>query len=301
MKFSIVIPVYNVEKYIDKCLNSILNQTYSNFEVIIVNDGSPDNSQNIIDKYVKSDNRFKSYIKSNGGLSDARNYGVKYCSGDYLLFVDSDDYVENNCLDKINEALIANNDIDVIKIKINIVDDSGNLIRKEKGLDKEGYTDFNELAKIEFLEPAWSYIYNLSFWNRNNFKYMKGVVHEDFGLTPEILMRAKKVYYLNFYGYNYVQRAGSIMTSNTSDKMYKKAYDMLKQYDRLIDLNYEKDTRIYKSFLSNAIIAKAKMLSKKQKKEFKKELIKRNVVDQLIDDTIFRKLKKLIMRFYIKI
>ena len=82
MKFSIVIPVYNVEKYIDKCLNSIINQTYKNFEVIIVNDGTKDNSQQIIDEYVKKDNRFKSYKKENGGLSDARNYGIKYATGD---------------------------------------------------------------------------------------------------------------------------------------------------------------------------------------------------------------------------
>ena len=96
MKFSIVIPVYNVEKYIDKCLKSIINQTYDNFEVIVVNDGSPDNSQVIIDKYVKKDKRFKSYEKKNGGLSDARNYGLEYISGDYLLFIDSDDNIEKD-------------------------------------------------------------------------------------------------------------------------------------------------------------------------------------------------------------
>ena len=96
MKFSIIVPVYNVEKYLKRCLDSIQNQTYDNFEVIIVNDGSPDHSQEIIDEYVKHDDRFLSYQKENGGLSDARNYGVKYATGDYLLFVDSDDYVSSD-------------------------------------------------------------------------------------------------------------------------------------------------------------------------------------------------------------
>ena len=96
MKFSIVIPVYNVEGYIEKCLNSIKIQTYSNFEVIIVNDGSPDNSEKKIKTFLK-DKRFKYYKKENGGLSDARNYGIKYTTGDYLLFVDSDDYIDKKC------------------------------------------------------------------------------------------------------------------------------------------------------------------------------------------------------------
>lgn len=104
MKFSIVIPVYNVEEYIDKCLNSVLNQTYKDFEVIIVNDGSPDNSIQIIDRYVKMDDRFKVYSKENGGLSAARNFGVKKVSGDYLIFLDSDDYIEKDLLLKISEV-----------------------------------------------------------------------------------------------------------------------------------------------------------------------------------------------------
>ena len=104
MKFSIVVPVYNVEKYINKALDSILNQTYNNFEVIIVNDGSTDNSQKIIDKYTKLDKRFKSYKKENGGLSSTRNFGIKYTTGDYLLFIDSDDYIEKDYLEQANKV-----------------------------------------------------------------------------------------------------------------------------------------------------------------------------------------------------
>lgn len=298
MKYSIIIPVYNVEEYLDRCLKSILNQTYSNYEVIIVNDGSPDNSDNIIKSYEKEDKRFKGYKKVNGGLSDARNYGLKYATGDYLIFIDADDYIENNYLEKVNDVLEKNKDIDVLKFKIKLVDEGGNLIRMENGLNKEGVTSFEELVKLEFLEPAWSYVYKLSFWKENNFTYLKGMIHEDFGLTPEILMKANKIYYLNSYLYNYVQRNGSIMSSNNKEKLHKKAYDMLYQYDRLIKINYNKDTKVYKSFLANALISKTNTLDKEEQKKYKEELRKRKVIDNLIDDTLKRKIKKIIYKIF---
>lgn len=298
MKYSIIIPVYNVEEYLDRCLKSILNQTYSNYEVIIVNDGSPDNSDNIIKSYEKEDKRFKEYKKVNGGLSDARNYGLKYATGDYLIFIDADDYIENNYLEKVNDVLERNKDIDVLKFKIKLVDEGGNLIRMENGLNKEGVTSFEELVKLEFLEPAWSYVYKLSFWKENNFTYLKGMIHEDFGLTPEILMKANKIYYLNSYLYNYVQRNGSIMSSNNKEKLHKKAYDMLYQYDRLIKINYNKDTKVYKSFLANALISKTNTLDKDEQKKYKEELRKRKVIDNLIDDTLKRKIKKIIYKIF---
>lgn len=298
MKYSIIIPVYNVEEYLDRCLKSILNQTYSNYEVIIVNDGSPDNSDNIIKSYEKEDKRFKGYKKVNGGLSDARNYGLKYATGDYLIFIDADDYIENNYLEKVNDVLEKNKDIDVLKFKIKLVDEGGNLIRMENGLNKEGVTSFEELVKLEFLEPAWSYVYKLSFWKENNFTYLKGMIHEDFGLTPEILMKANKIYYLNSYLYNYVQRNGSIMSSNNKEKLHKKAYDMLYQYDRLIKINYNKDTKVYKSFLANALISKTNTLDKEEQKKYKEELRKRKVIDNLIDNTLKRKIKKIIYKIF---
>ena len=103
MKFSIIVPVYNVEKYLEKCLESILNQTFKDFEAIIVNDGSTDNSQEIIDKYVNKDQKiFKSFKKENGGLSDARNFGIERAKGEYIVFLDSDDYIDENLLNTLN-------------------------------------------------------------------------------------------------------------------------------------------------------------------------------------------------------
>lgn len=303
MKFSIVIPVYNVEKYIDKCLNSVLNQTYEDFEVIIVNDGTKDNSQKIIDKYVNIDKRFKCFKKENGGLSDARNYGVKYAKGDYLVFIDSDDYVSEDYLNQVNMVLTEEKNIDVVKIKLIIVNEEGKELRREDGLNKNGNVEFSELVSLEFLEPAWSYIYNLNFWNKNKFEYSKGKYHEDFGLTPEILVKAKNIYYLDYYSYYYVQRPQSIMSSNSNEKIIKKAYDMLEQYDRLIGITPSKkeNTKIYKSFLSNALISKSNTLKGNDKKIYIKELNKRNVLDYILTDTFKRKIKKMVLKIKFRI
>ena len=118
MKISVIVPVYNVELYLSKCLDSLVHQTIESIEIIVVNDGSTDNSQKIIDEYkTKYPNKIKSYIKSNGGLSDARNYGIDKANGQYIGFVDSDDYVEINMFEKMyNKAISQNFDIVVCDV-----------------------------------------------------------------------------------------------------------------------------------------------------------------------------------------
>jgi len=111
--FSVIVPVYNVEQYLDKCLASILGQTYKDFECIVVDDGSPDNSSAIIDKYVKQDQRFKVIHQKNMGVSAARNAGLAIAQGDYITFVDSDDYISNEYLEKF-ALKIANTDADIV-------------------------------------------------------------------------------------------------------------------------------------------------------------------------------------------
>ena len=297
MKFSIVIPVYNVEKYIDRCLKSITKQSYKNYEVIIVNDGTKDNSVKIIEKYTQKYKNFKLYNKENGGLSDARNYGLKYITGDYLLFIDSDDYINEDLLKELNTVL-EKKDYDLIKFKLKLVDDNKKLIREENGFNTSKEASLIEIFSQEFCEPAWTYCYNIAFWKENDFKYVKGMIHEDFGLTPEIIMSADSIYYLNYFGYNYVQRANSITTTKSKEKDKKKAYDMLAQYDRLVKIKYKNNDYIkfYKSFLANSVILKIKILSGNDKKEYINELRKRKIVDLLLDDTIVRKIKKIILK-----
>ena len=136
IKYSIVVPIYNVEKYLEKCLDSIKNQTYQNFEVIMVNDGSTDNSNKIMKKF-ELDNRFKSYYKENGGLSDARNFGIIKAKGDYLILIDGDDYIEDDLLFQINKELQGKK-YDIIRFGLNIVNEKGNIIREVKNIKYNG-------------------------------------------------------------------------------------------------------------------------------------------------------------------
>ena len=114
VKVSVIVPVYKTEAYLEKCLDSLVNQTLSDIEIIVVNDGSPDNSQDIIDRYVeKYPQKVKGVIKENGGLSDARNYGLDFVSGEFVTFVDSDDYVELDSYEKTYNYA-KENDLDVV-------------------------------------------------------------------------------------------------------------------------------------------------------------------------------------------
>ena len=119
-RISVVVPVYNVEQYLEKCVNSIINQTYKNLEIILVDDGATDKSGKLCDELAKLDNRIMVYHKKNGGLSDARNYGVERATGDYIGFVDSDDYIDAEMYEKLYEALKKEN-VDVAESNIKII------------------------------------------------------------------------------------------------------------------------------------------------------------------------------------
>ena len=300
MKFSIIVPVYNVEKYLDKCLKSILNQTYDNYEVIIVNDGSPDDSQNIIDKYVKNDKRFIGYKKGNGGLSSARNYGLEKITGDYILFVDSDDYLENELLEKLNLSLTKNK-VDLIRFECNVVDEKGNILFKPSS---SFYTNtdvekvINELVAKEYFEPVWSYCYSSSFFKKNNFKFEIGRIHEDYGIMLIVLYYANRITSLDYYGYNYVQRENSIMSDKNYDKTKKSVYDYLylylKDYEILLNEkdNHKKDVLL--SFGAESVIFASRLLNSKDFKEYVKCIKKEKVIDKIKVYNYKKAIKKIV-------
>ncbi len=302
MKFSIIIPVYNVEEYIEKCLKSIERQTYVNFEVIIINDGSPDKSEKIISNFIKNKPKFRYYKKENGGLSDARNYGLKYVTGDYLLFIDSDDYVNVQLLEMLNNELMKNN-VDIVKFGVD-------MIKKDEVIHCFK-TNFNNLdlltalpllLKDELFEPAWLYCYNYNFWKKNNFLYTKGKSHEDYGLTPIILSKAKKISSIDYIGYNYIIRENSIMTTNDEKKAYQKFQDILYYYDKNITIIQKiKDEKVrsyLSSYYANGVINKAKSLKGKNRKIAFIEIKQRKLYRYLLDNTLKRKLKKLAFYYF---
>lgn len=301
MKFSIIVPVYNVEKYLSACLESILNQTYDNFEVIVVNDGSLDNSQEKIDKYQKDDKRIKAYVKKNGGVSSARNYGVTKSTGDYIIFVDSDDTINNKLLEVLNNKLIANEDIDLIKYNMEFIGSSKNLDTNEVFNKLDGEKAFLKLYSNSLFVCPVCYAYKRTFWLKNNFQYAEGRIHEDYGLTPIIVLKAHKVSAIDFVGYYYYLRDNSIMTDNSPEKVMKKNADCLYHFDFLLKYSESiKDAyvrKIFVSYISYVLINRTDIIrNKKVLKDYIKELKKRNIASYLIDDSLPRKIKKLIFK-----
>lgn len=302
MKYSIIIPVYNVEKYIEKCLKSIQNQTHKEFQVIIVNDGSPDNSQTLINALIKNDERFISVYKKNGGLSDARNYGLQYVEGDYILFVDGDDFVEPEWLEQLDRAIKQNPNVDLIRYGVRATDEFGQELRiyKNHAFEYKKIEDaISLIMRCELVEPAWQYAYRSEFFIENKFMYPKGKIHEDFGLTPLILAKAKDIISLDYIAINYVQRESSIMQQVTPEKRIKRFEDMVYHYKYLV-FEVEKLTNIHPdvkkmllSFISNGVILRFYELEKTDRDNYKKTLSGLQVAKNMLDDSWIRKLKKL--------
>lgn len=288
-KISVIVPVYNTEKYLRKCLDSIINQTYQDFEVIIVNDGSTDGSQKIIDKYIeKYQNRIKCINKENGGLSSARNSGIEAAIGDYIIFVDSDDYIETNLFEQALPYM--QKDIDLIKYKLVKVDDKYKELERINGptFDKvTGEEGFNKLVFNDvLLEPACLYLYKKDIFVDNNLRFLENTYHEDFGLIPLILLNVKNMVSIDSYGYYYVQASNSITRNEDYTKTVKRAKDLLIHYDNMKDkineikiATYTKDN--IKQYYTNAILETSKKLKVEDKNKYILEIKKRKLIKNI--------------------
>lgn len=303
-KYSFIVPVYNTEKYLKKCLDSILNQTFKDFEVIVINDGSTDNSLNIIKEYSLKDKRIRYYDRTNVGLSETRNFGVSICNGKYITFVDSDDYIEKELLEKISKI-----NSEVIRIQLCTEDENNKLINnyeEEDFKNLSGEEAFNIVMNYKFVETACVYFFEKNFYLKNNFKFEKGKYHEDFGLIPLIIIKANNVTSINYIGYHYIQRNGSIMNNDIYNKQRKKSYDTLFHF---INAKNKIKTNLYKninatnmmSFMANSTILKARNLKKDDYKNYVKELKNNNVFDYVLTNTLIRKIKKIIMKVNLKL
>lgn len=301
IKYSFIVPVYNTEKFLKKCLDSLVNQTYKDFEIIVVNDGSTDKSSNIISKYQKKYKNIIAIDKENEGLSMARNRGVQKSSGKYIIFVDSDDYVSNKLLEEVDKKI---DDSDILRFQIATEDEEYTKINEyhEEGFESMcGYDAFKYLSSYHFVEPAWCYVIRRDYYIENKFSFKKDVYHEDFGLIPHVIYKARKVKSIDFIGYYYIQRNGSIMNNNDYKKTVKKAFDMLEQYKtmRLFAKNINRKNNLddyFLSYISNSVIVKARELKKDEKKVYINELKKLNVFDGVIVNTRIRRFKKYLMK-----
>ena len=229
------------------------------------------------------------------GLSMARNNGVKKATGDYLLFIDSDDYVEKNLLENINKNI---SDLDVLRYQLNIVySDKVVPCEEEEFNVTDGISAFEKIVRYKFIEMASLYVINRKYYVDNNFEFEKGVYHEDYGLLPLVIATAKKVKSINYLGYNYVQRDGSIMSSNDTSKMKKKMDDMLFLFTKAIKyLDNIPNSQNVKSFYANSIIDKYNSLSDELKKEYINKIKDLKVISYLSNDNFKRKIKKILYK-----
>lgn len=211
IKVSVIVPVYNVEKFIDKCLNSLVKQSLKEIEIIVVNDGSPDNSQKIIDKYVKKyPEKVQSFIKENGGQGSARNYGLKKASGEYIGYVDSDDFVEKDMYKKLyNKAKENNYDI-VVCGNYNVSEDYQN-----KNIDAFINNYNTDLENIFFGKMAvWNKIYKRDILIKNKLEFKEKVWYEDLAFTLKAIMNSNTFAFIDEPLYDYLIREGSTMNNS---------------------------------------------------------------------------------------
>ena len=211
---SIVVPIYKVEKYLARCVNSLTSQTYKNIEIILVDDGSPDNCPKMCDEYAKNDKRIKVIHKKNGGLSDARNVGLGLSRGEYIAFVDSDDYVSTNFIEVLLNTCYKNG-ADISCCNFYRVSNGRDTIA-QKHMSSKNFTNVEAIRDI-FLANSlceimtWNKLYRTSLFKDNDIKFPVGKVHEDNFTTYKLLYYANKITFVNQPLYYYLQRGDSIM------------------------------------------------------------------------------------------
>lgn len=210
---SVVVPIYNVEKYLNKCIEGLLNQDYSNLEIILVDDGSTDSSGKIVDEYKEKNKNIKVIHKENGGLSSARNAGLKEAIGKYIIFIDSDDWIDTKMISTLFN-LIKENDADISICSFLRTNGSDGAFKYTNPqiktfTNKEALMQlYNDDCLTEFV-VAWNKLYNIELFK--NIKYPEGKIHEDEFTTYKLLYNAKKIVYTNEKLYNYRITPNSIM------------------------------------------------------------------------------------------
>ena len=235
---SIIVPVYNVQKYIKQCLDSILNQSYKNIEIILVDDGSKDDSGYFCDCISKLDSRVKVLHKENGGLSSARNSGLEISTGEYIVFIDSDDWIELDYIEKLYSNII-NYNADIAVCGVKKVWDDG---KECQMTNFKSISCFNskesmkELIKERNLNVAvWNKMYKKSLLD--GIEFSVGKINEDVDWTWKIISRSNKTVVFEDLLYNYRQRSGSIMSTSASSN-YKFILDCMLERHRYIESKY---------------------------------------------------------------
>ena len=287
---SVVIPVYNVEQYLKECIDSVLNQTYSDYEIILVDDGSTDNSSKLCDDYLTVDNRIKVIHRENGGLSAARNTGMDAATGDYIYFLDSDDYIESVTLERLVHTA-KTDDADIVffdgYVFYTDCEDDGTSYGYSRHDHYQTDTGRKVLEKLlineEYRTAVPLTFYNAKYLQKSNLRFYEGILHEDELFTFQTFNANGIVAHCHEELYARRIRPASIMTASSNERRYT---SMLTIYHELAEMYRIKraegnSAKMYLTRTAKAVIARYKLLSDEQQiqfadsyKEFKKSVIR---------------------------
>ena len=267
-KVSIIVPIYNVEKYLPKCLDSLVNQTLDDIEIILVNDGSTDNSGIIAKQYYENHkNKIKYLEKENGGLSDARNFGIPYATGEYIAFLDSDDYIEIDSYKQMYEKA-KEEDADYIECDFiweypnkQIIDKRLSYNNKQEMLTNVRVVAWNKLIKREIII-------------KNNLKFPKGLRYEDIEFTYKLIPLLNKVSYIDKPFIHYVQRNNSI--ANVQNEKTADIFAILENVEKYYiekNLYNEYKDQLEYNYARYLLCSSLKRICKVGNKEKRKDLI----------------------------
>jgi glycosyltransferase involved in cell wall biosynthesis len=234
-KLDIIVPIYNVEKYLRKCLDSLVNQDYSDFFVRLINDGSKDNSSKIAEEYVEQyPHLFKMYTKVNGGLSDARNYGIDQSDSEFIAFIDSDDYLDHNMFSEMMSLI--DDQTDIVCCDLMYVYDNGEM--KVASAGDESLLN-HKLDTLKLNNSACNKVFRRSLFN--SIRFVKGKWYEDLATIPCVMYQARKIQLIHKPFYYYYQREGSIAHIK-NEKMFD-IYWAIQHIEECIQLSDWKDIK----------------------------------------------------------
>ena len=248
-KISIIVPVYKVENELDRCVQSLMKQTYKNIEIILVDDGSPDQCPKLCEQYAKEDERIHVIHKKNGGLSDARNVGLKSATGEYVLYIDSDDYIDLDSCERFLKATEQQN-VDIVVGSAVMEKSDGSSEQMLHTATPAGIiydaSEFIEksIKAYQWYAPACFNMYRRNFLLQNELFFKVGIYFEDMQMLPRVFLAAKKIACIDGVFYHYVVRENSIMTAPKDEKKRKNAIQNLRewktQFNRVKDMELQK-------------------------------------------------------------
>lgn len=278
-KISVIVPIYKVEKYLKKCIDSILEQTYSNLEIILVDDGSPDNCPNICDEYAKKDSRIIVIHKKNGGLSDARNFGIEKATGKYIAFIDSDDYITCDYIEYLYKLIVDNNgDVSIVLPQI-FYDDQDNVMIKNKKERINVYDSKTALLTMlyqkEFDTSAWGKLYKTEFFG--DIKFPVGKLYEDISTIYKTFLKSNIIVYSNQKKYFYLKRKDSIMGRSFKEKDMDYIYQAESMYNNVKNIDSEIEIAARCRLINANFSILKKIIIKKENNKSVKEKIKYNI------------------------